>query len=217
MMRIQHSIKINVPLRTLYDQLTQFREYPAFWENVREVEQIDDTHLRWTVKSGSSLMQYDMEIIAQKPDQCIEWRESNGSSASGKMQVQALTSYCSEAGVSLDVEPAKFSGLVGGGSQEKMLQCLIQSLENLKIFLETLELETGAWRGEIEEGNVTVRGRDAADPLKKTAGQRSPASFSASSSELLDDETDEAGFGAKFKDVNSNHQSSGKSETGVAR
>jgi hypothetical protein len=217
MARIQHSIEINVPVRTLYDQLTQFKEYPAFWENIVEVEQVDDTHLHWTAKSVHGLMQYDTEIVGQKPDCFIEWHDSNGSSVTGRVQVHKLTPHSSKADVTLDVEPEKFSGLAGGGGQEKMQKCLIQSLGNLKIFLETLELETGAWRGEIEEGHVTVRGRDAKEQLKQTAGQRSPASFSGSPTEVLDDESDEAGFGADFKDSSPNKPSPGKSERGVAR
>ena len=54
---IEQSIEVNVPVRTAYNQWTQFEEFPEFMEGVEYVHQIDDTHLRWKAevagKSGS--------------------------------------------------------------------------------------------------------------------------------------------------------------------
>ena len=44
---IEQSIEVNVPVRTAYNQWTQFEEFPEFMEGVEYVHQIDDTHLRW--------------------------------------------------------------------------------------------------------------------------------------------------------------------------
>ena len=44
---IEQSIEVNVPVRTAYNQWTQFEEFPEFMEGVEYVNQIDDTHLRW--------------------------------------------------------------------------------------------------------------------------------------------------------------------------
>jgi len=54
MTSIIKSIDINVPVRTAYDQWTQFESFPEFMEGVEEVRQVDDQdmHLadqhRWT-------------------------------------------------------------------------------------------------------------------------------------------------------------------------
>src|SRR5688572_25719439 len=47
MSRVEQSIEIDVPVRTAYNQWTQFEEFPTFMEGVESVTQLDDTHLRW--------------------------------------------------------------------------------------------------------------------------------------------------------------------------
>jgi uncharacterized membrane protein len=39
------SVEVNVPVRTAYNQWTQFEEFPQFMEGVKEVQQLDDRHL----------------------------------------------------------------------------------------------------------------------------------------------------------------------------
>ena len=43
--QIEKSIEVNVPVRTAYNQWTQFEEFPHFMEGVVEVRQVDDKHL----------------------------------------------------------------------------------------------------------------------------------------------------------------------------
>jgi uncharacterized membrane protein len=37
---IENSIEVNVPVRTAYNQWTQFEEFPKFMEGVKEVRQL---------------------------------------------------------------------------------------------------------------------------------------------------------------------------------
>jgi uncharacterized membrane protein len=46
MSTIEQSIDVNVPVRTAYNQWTQFEDFPRFMEGVEEVKQITDTRLR---------------------------------------------------------------------------------------------------------------------------------------------------------------------------
>jgi uncharacterized membrane protein len=47
---VEHSIEVEVPVRTAYDQWTQFEEFPRFMEGVESVTQRDDIHLHWVAK-----------------------------------------------------------------------------------------------------------------------------------------------------------------------
>jgi uncharacterized membrane protein len=47
MASITESVELDVPVRTAYNQWTQFQEFPRFMEGVEDVAQLDDTHLRW--------------------------------------------------------------------------------------------------------------------------------------------------------------------------
>ena len=40
---IEQSVDVEVPVRTAYNQWTQFEEFPGFMEGVEHVTQIDDT------------------------------------------------------------------------------------------------------------------------------------------------------------------------------
>ena len=42
---IEDSIEVDVPVRTAYDQWTQFEDFPKFMKDVESVRQVDDTHL----------------------------------------------------------------------------------------------------------------------------------------------------------------------------
>ena len=53
MSTIEGSIEVQAPLRTVYNQRTQFEEFPRFMEGVDEVRQLDDTHIHWVASLGS--------------------------------------------------------------------------------------------------------------------------------------------------------------------
>jgi hypothetical protein len=42
---IEESLDVSVPVRTAYNQWTQFEEFPQFIDTVGSITQTDDTHL----------------------------------------------------------------------------------------------------------------------------------------------------------------------------
>ena len=52
MATIEQSIEVNVPVRTAYNQWTQFEEFPRFMEGVESVRQLDDKRLHWRANIG---------------------------------------------------------------------------------------------------------------------------------------------------------------------
>ena len=65
---IEKSIEIEVPVRTAYNQWTQFEEFPKFMEGVKQVKQIDDKHLHWKAEIGGKEKEWDAEITEQIRD-----------------------------------------------------------------------------------------------------------------------------------------------------
>jgi uncharacterized membrane protein len=49
---IEESIEVEVPVRTAYNQWTQFEEFPKFMDGVEQVQQKDDTHRHWRASVG---------------------------------------------------------------------------------------------------------------------------------------------------------------------
>lgn len=48
---------------------TQFEEFPRFMTGVKEVKQLDDTHMRWHAEIWGEDKEWDSEIVEQMPDQ----------------------------------------------------------------------------------------------------------------------------------------------------
>lgn len=76
MERMEKSVKVNCPVDTVYNQWTQFEDLPKFMAGVKEVKQLDDTHVR--VDVWGKEREWDSEIVEQVPDRRIAWRSVSG-------------------------------------------------------------------------------------------------------------------------------------------
>src|SRR5947209_14589494 len=90
MASITKDIDLAVPLRTAYDQWTQFELFPRFMEGVKEVEQIDETHLRWRADISGREETWEAEITEQISDRRIAWRSMSGIPIAGAVAFTAL-------------------------------------------------------------------------------------------------------------------------------
>ncbi len=52
MSEITQSVDVAVPVSVAYNQWTHFERLPQFMDGVDAVEQLDETHLRWTIRLG---------------------------------------------------------------------------------------------------------------------------------------------------------------------
>lgn len=148
MSKIEKSIDVNVPVRTVYNQWTQFEEFPMFMEGVEEVTQLDDSHLRWCAEIGGVEREWDSEIIEQVPDQRIAWRSTSGPANSGVVTFQKLNDDETRIYLEMDYEPEGVVETVGdfiGVASARVAG----DLERFKDFVEERGVETGAWRGTI--------------------------------------------------------------------
>ena len=78
MASIEKTIDVNVPVRTAYNQWTQFEEFPHFMEGVKEVRQLDDKNLHWHAEVMGKDVEWLAEITQQIPDERITWRIALG-------------------------------------------------------------------------------------------------------------------------------------------
>ena len=90
MASVTEKIDVNVPVRTAYNQWTQFEEFPRFMEGVKEVRQLDDEHLNWTVEVGGRTKEWRAEITEQNPDERVAWRSEAGADNSGVVTFHRL-------------------------------------------------------------------------------------------------------------------------------
>ncbi len=155
MERIEKSIHVDRPLRVVYDQWTQFEEFPRFMEGVEEVQQLDDKHLRWCANVAGKREEWEAEIVHQVPDQQIAWRHTRGSVNRGVVTFTAMDADRTSVTLALEYEPEGFIEKVGDalGFLSRRVE---GDLERFKKFIEERGAETGAWRGEIHPNQPGV-------------------------------------------------------------
>jgi len=148
MSTIEQSIDVNVPVRTAYDQWTQFEEFPRFMEGVREVRQLDDKRLAWCADVGGKEKRWEAEITEQIPDARIAWRSRTGANNGGVVTFHRLDAQKTRIMLQLDYDP---EGVVENvGDAVGVVSSRVRGdLARFKDFIEQRGRETGAWRGSI--------------------------------------------------------------------
>jgi uncharacterized membrane protein len=154
MARIEESVEVNVPVSTAYNQWTQFEEFPKFMEGVESVTQIDDTHLRWVAEIGGQRHQWEADIVEQKPDQRIAWRALDGHYNSGTVIFEPIDGNRTRITVVMEHETEGVMETLGSalGADSRRVK---GDLERFKELIEARGVESGAWRGEVEQSQRT--------------------------------------------------------------
>ena len=148
----EKSIFVDRPVNTVYNQWTQFEDFPEFMEGVESVTQLDDKRLHWVAEIAGTRPEWDAEIVDQEPDQRISWRSLDGTPNGGIVTFQPEGSG-TRVTLDLDVEPQGIVEKVGDklGFVSKQSE---GDLKRFKEFIESQGVETGAWRGEIHGSQV---------------------------------------------------------------
>ena len=158
MAQIERSIDVEVPVRTAYNQWTQFEEFPRFMEGVEEVRQLDDKRLVWRAKIAGKTEEWNAEIDEQTPDERVAWHATTGAKNAGVVTFHYLEPNKTRVMLQLEYEP---EGLVENvGSALGLVERRVAGdLERFKEFIESRGAETGAWRGEIDRDHGTEQAR----------------------------------------------------------
>jgi uncharacterized membrane protein len=146
---IMESIDVNVPVRTAYNQWTQFEEFPQFMQGVQRVEQLDDETLRWRAEMGGKVKEWTARITEQIPDKRIAWTSTTGALNAGVVTFHRLSDDQCRVALQMDYEP---EGVVEnvGDAIGVVTWNVKENLERFKAFIEQQGSETGAYRGTIQ-------------------------------------------------------------------
>jgi uncharacterized membrane protein len=174
----EKSVDVATPVRTAYNQWTQFESFPNFMGGVDEVVQQTPTRTHWRTTIAGVTREFDAEITEQHPDERVAWRSIDGPAHSGVVTFHRIDDRTTR--VHLQMEYAPESLTEKAGALVGAVGYRIQSdLDRFKAFIEKRGDETGAWRGEVDrppqqgERRMAERGgtsggsvppRDATDP-----------------------------------------------------
>ena len=152
-MPVQQSVDVAVPLETAYNQFTQFEDWPEFMHRVTRVTQEDDCTIGFATKIWGKTKEFEAKIDTQRPDQRIKWRVAQGITHSGVVTFHELAPSLTRIEVNLDVDPGSLIEKAARGMRH-VKRAVRADLARFKAFIEMQELETGAWRGVIEDGEL---------------------------------------------------------------
>lgn len=152
MAEYETSLVVQAPLEEVYNQWTQFEEFPRFMEGVEEVRQLDDKTLLWRVRIGGSVKEWAADIVDQTPNRRIAWRSRAGAGNAGAV-LFAPHEDGTQVTLKLVYEPEGATETLGDalGFVKRRVE---EDLRSFKDFIEERQSATGAWRGEIHGSQV---------------------------------------------------------------
>jgi len=151
-----------VPIETAYNQFTQFEDWPQFMHRVTRVTQEDDCTISFATKIWGKTKEFTAKLETQRPDERIKWRVSQGITHAGVVTFHELAPRLTRIEVTLDVAPGSLIEKAARGMRH-VKRAVRADLARYKAFIEMQEMETGAWRGVIEDGEMVEPHDDSYD------------------------------------------------------
>src|SRR4051795_6250859 len=111
--KVEKSIEVEVPLQRVYNQCTQFEQFPQFMGGVEEVKQLSDTALHWVAKIAGVKREWDAAIVEQVPDRKVAWAATTGATNAGSVYFESLGTNRTGVRLVLEYDPEGFVEKVG--------------------------------------------------------------------------------------------------------
>jgi uncharacterized membrane protein len=146
---VVQTVDVAVPVRTAYNQWTQFESFPKFMEGVERIEQLTPTRTHWVTKIAGVEREFDAEITEQHPDERVAWRTARGTHQSGVVTFHRIDDRTTRVTLQLEHDPSGFVEKVGEalGIVERRVK---GDLQKFKEFIESRGREEGGWRGDVD-------------------------------------------------------------------
>ena len=147
---IIETIEVNAPVSTVYNQWTQFEDFPQFMASVHEIRQLDDKHLHWKANVAGEEKEWDVESTEQIPDKRIAWRSTSGVPNGGVVTFHKISDNLTRVALQMDYQPESPLEKLGDAFGAMRLETH-SNLQKFKDMLGKRGRETGAWRGSISQ------------------------------------------------------------------
>jgi carbon monoxide dehydrogenase subunit G len=168
--KVDKSIEVNLPVRTVYNQWTQFEDFPQFMNGVTSVTQLGDDRMQWVAEIAGVKRQWEARVLEQVPDQKVSWAATGGATNAGQVTFDDLGGR-TRVHLFLEYEP---EGLVEKvGDKLNVVENQAEGdLDRFKAFVEAEGYATGAWRGTVPgTGHVGTPGVEDAAESRGDAGK----------------------------------------------
>ncbi|HEY9524528.1 MAG TPA: SRPBCC family protein [Thermopolyspora sp.] len=162
---VVESIDIGAPIHVVYNQWTQFEDFPTFMKKVENVKQESDEQLTWKAQIFWSHRTWKSEITEQAPDERIIWRsEGEKGYVDGAVTFHELAPALTRVILILEYHPQGFFEHVGNVWRAQGRRARLELKHFGRHVMTQLLLhpeEIQGWRGKIHEGQVVKESAEA--------------------------------------------------------
>ncbi|GGQ54883.1 hypothetical protein GCM10010267_17260 [Streptomyces griseorubens] len=158
---IMEYIDVGVPLRTAYDQWTQYQDFSTFAKGVKSANKSDDTTSDWQAKIWWSNRSWKATTNEQVPDDRIAWStEGAKGTMKGVVSFHKIAENLTRVLMVIEYYPSGFFEKTGNIWRAQGRRARLD-LKNFARFITIKGEAEDSWRGEIREGEVVKSHEDA--------------------------------------------------------
>ncbi|MGV9291797.1 SRPBCC family protein [Streptomyces sp. NPDC003719] len=166
-------VDVGVPLRTAYDQWTQYQDFSTFAKGVKSANRADDTTSDWQLKVFWSNRSWKAKTTEQVPDDRISWTsEGAKGTTKGVVSFHQLADNLTRVILVIEYYPSGLFEKTGNIWRAQGRRARL----DLKNFVRHITLKGEAedgWRGEIRDGEVVQSHEDALEEEQKQEQEES--------------------------------------------
>ncbi|WP_082282192.1 SRPBCC family protein [Mycobacterium colombiense] len=170
---VEH-IDVGAPIDLVYDQWTQFADFPKYMKKLEQVEQKSDEKLRWKAQVFWSHRSWESTITEQIPNERIVWRSKGDKGyLDGAVTFHELARNLTRVVVVLEYHPQGFFEKTGNiwRAQGRRIRLELKNFQREVMMQAVLHPdEVEGWHGEIRDGEVVDDGQ-AEDRPSRTASR----------------------------------------------
>jgi uncharacterized membrane protein len=154
-------VDVGVPVRTAYDQWTQYQEFSTFAKGVKSVGRADATHSDWKLKVFWAKRSWQVHTTDQVPDDRISWTsEGVKGTTKGVVSFHALADNLTRVLLIIEYYPKGLFEKTGNLWRAQGRRARLD-LKNFARFITLKGEASDGWRGEIRDGEVVRSHEDA--------------------------------------------------------
>ncbi|MFF3482799.1 SRPBCC family protein [Streptomyces sp. NPDC002701] len=158
---IMEFIDVGVPLRTAYDQWTQYQDFSNFAKGVKSANRADDTTSDWQMKIFWSNRSWKAHTTEQVADQRISWTsEGAKGTTKGVVTFHSLAENLTRVLLVIEYYPKGLFEKTGNIWRAQGRRARLD-LKNYARFITIKGEAEDGWRGEIRDGEVVTSHEDA--------------------------------------------------------
>ncbi|MEU9664204.1 SRPBCC family protein [Streptomyces bobili] len=188
---IMEQIDVGVPLRTAYDQWTQYQDFSTFAKGVKSANRADDTTSDWQLKVFWSNRSWKATTTQQLPDDRITWTsEGAKGTTKGVVSFHRIADNLTRVLLVIEYYPVGLFEKTGNIWRAQGRRARLD-LKNFARFVTLKGEAEDGWRGEIRDGEVV---RSHEDALAEEESESEESEESDESEETYDEDEPEGGY-----------------------